>query len=101
MVTRMKPEARKDEILNAALVVATKLGFANVRVADIATQAGCGYGTVSYHFNTMTQMRRAMMRAAVERKILKIIAEGLVMRHPEAKKAPDDIQKKAIASFVK
>lgn len=101
MVIRMKPQARKDEILNAALAVAARLGFANVRVADIATQAGCGYGTVSYHFNTMTQMRRAMMRAAVDRKLLKIIAEGLVMRHPEAKKAPADIQQKAIASLLK
>jgi DNA-binding transcriptional regulator YbjK len=96
MATRMKPEARKADILEAAIKAAEKHGFADVRQKDIAEQAECGFGTVSLYFNTMTQMRRAIMRAAVERKNLKLIAQGLGIGHPEARKASDDIKKKAL-----
>lgn len=101
MATRMKPEARKAEILDAAVKAAKKCGFVAVRQKDIAEAAECGFGTVTLYFKTMTQMRRAIMRAAVERGELKIIAQGLGVGHPEARKASEDVKQKALALLSK
>lgn len=97
MATRLKPEVRKAEILEAALIAARKMGFAAVRQKDIADQAKCGFGTVSLYFSTMKQMRRAIMRAAVERQDLQLIAQGLGIGDSDARKAPEPIKLKAIA----
>jgi AcrR family transcriptional regulator len=100
MSVRLDAKDRQGEILEAALLVAQKMGFANIRQKDIAERAGCGYGTVTLHFKTMTQMRREIMRAAIKREILPIIAQGLGMGDPNAKKAPAEIKKKALASLA-
>lgn len=96
MTVRMKPENRKDAILEAGLVAARKVGFLNLRQADIAQEAGCAHGLVTRYFATMTQMRRAIMRAAIQRKDLALIAQGLGCGDADARKAPDDLKKKAL-----
>lgn len=99
MAIRMEKEARKASVLEAAIVVAEKIGFANMRTKDIAEQANCGYGTVTLYWKTMGQLRRGVMRAAIQRKCLKIIAVGLATGDKEAKKAPDDLKKAALATL--
>ena len=100
MTKRMKPEERKAEILEAALRATRKCGFASVRIQDIAIEAGCGYGTVSLYFNTMLQMRRAVMRAAIKREDLAILAQGLGIRDATARKAPQDMKEKAVKTLL-
>ena len=98
---RMKPADRQKQILDAAIVVAERIGFANVRQVDIATEAQCGFGTVSRYFNTMKQMRRAIIREAIQRKSLIIIAAGLGINDPDAQKAPDDLKRKAVSLLAR
>ncbi len=100
MSVRLEAKIRQSEILEAGIKVAEKMGFANVRQKDIAERAGCGYGTVTLHFRTMKQMRRAIMRAAIERRILPIVAQGLGIGDPDAKKAPPELKQKALASLA-
>ena len=40
------------------------------------------------------------LRAAVERRILPIIAEGLGVKHPIAMDAPEELRKEALATLV-
>ncbi len=95
----MEPACRKESILDAALKAANKHGFAAMRQKDIAVMAKCGYGTVTLYFNTMTQMRRAVMRAAIKREDLAVIAQGIACGDPDAKKATPELKAKAIASL--
>jgi molybdopterin-biosynthesis enzyme MoeA-like protein len=44
----------------------------------------------------MKQMRRAIIREAIQRKSLVIIAGGLGINDPDAQKAPDDLKAKAV-----
>lgn len=99
MAIRMDKEARKASVLEAAIVVAEKIGFANMRTKDIAAQAQCGYGTVTLYWSTLGKLRRAVMRAAIQRKSLKIIAVGLAIDDNDAKKAPADLKKAALATL--
>jgi len=57
-----RPEARPDEILDAALSVFTETGFAAARVEDIAARAGLSKGAIYLYFPS----KEAMLNALVE-----------------------------------
>lgn len=91
-------EARKTAILDAAVAEAVECGWQWVTREGIAGRAGVSLGCVNYHFGTMIQLKRSVMRAAVERRILPLIAQGLTDKNPHALAAPDDLKAAALAS---
>lgn len=99
--TRLKPEVRREQILAAALRVAMDTGYNSLTRDGVAAAAGVATGQVNHIFNTMTQLRRAVMRAAVNREIKPIIAQGLAIGDSEAHKAPEWLQRAALDSLVK
>lgn len=100
MTRRMIPADRKAAILDAAVTVAEKNGFANLRMAHIAERAECSNALIVNYFKTMTQMRRAVMREAIKREILCIIANGVAMGDPSAAKVDHDLKVKALATLA-
>lgn len=101
MHKKLEPKVRKDQIMAAALAVAADAGFQNVTRERIADAATCSPASISNHFGTMTQMKRAIMRAAVNRKVLPIIAQGLAVRDPQALKAPEETKQAALKQLSK
>lgn len=99
-MARMTPTDRKAAILEAAINVAQQKGFALFRLHHIAEAAECSNALVISHFSTMTQVKRAVMRAAIKREILSIIASGIVNAEPAAIKADPDLKRKALASLA-
>lgn len=99
-MARMTPTDRKAAILESAIAAAQKNGFAQLRLAHIADHAQCSNALVVSHYGTMVQMRRAVMRAAVKRELLHIIAEGIATRDPVAMKATPELQRKALATLA-
>lgn len=100
MTTRLKPTDRKTQILDAALAVAKKQGYAHVTRDAIAAEAGCAPGLVSHYLGTMVDTRRDIMRAAIRQRVLPIIAQGLAANDRHARKAPDDVKQAALASIA-
>ena len=76
---RRRPEARPEEILEAALVVFGEAGFARTKIDDVARLAGVSKGTVYLYFDSKEALFREMVRA----KIVACLAEGeaLVRTH--------------------
>lgn len=97
--TRMKPADRKSAILEAAVSTAAKIGFANLRLAHVATAAECSNALIVSHFSTVTNLRRAVMRHAIKTKQLRIIAQGIAMDDPTATKADPALRRQALASL--
>lgn len=95
-MARLKPEERREEILNAAVRVAERDGFINMTRDNIAIAAGVSMGLVNHHFGTMVQLKRAVMRAAITREILCIIAEGIITKDKTALKVNEDLRKRAL-----
>lgn len=93
---RLKPKERHKLILNAAIQLAREKGFENLTRDSIAQAADVSHGLVTYYYNTMKQVRRAVMRAAVKQEILEIIAYGLATANPHALKAPSELRERAI-----
>jgi len=73
---RRRPEARPDEILDAALSVFVEQGFTAARVEDIAKRAGLSKGAVYLYFPS----KEAMLNTLVEQSVgaLAKAAERLV-----------------------
>lgn len=96
---RMKPADRKREILDAALSVAGELGFSKFRLVDVAERAQCSTGLVMLYWPTMTKLRRAVMRAAIKREILNVIAVGIALEDSSCRDIPADLRERALRTL--
>lgn len=97
--TRMKTAARKEDILAAALQLAEEGGYLTVTRNDIAAAAQVSGPTLHYHFGTMAQLRRDLMRYAIRVGSSRVIAQGVVAGDPQAMKLDEATRKAALASF--
>jgi AcrR family transcriptional regulator len=58
-----RPEARAEELIDAALDVFGERGFARARLEDVARRAGVSKGTVYLYFDSKEALFREMVRA--------------------------------------
>ncbi|HEX5386877.1 MAG TPA: TetR/AcrR family transcriptional regulator [Gemmatimonadales bacterium] len=74
-----RPEARPEEILDAAQEIFGEYGFARAKLDDVAQRAGVSKGTVYLYFDSKEALFREMVRA----KIVPMIEQGeaLVEQH--------------------
>ena len=100
MAIRMKPHERRTEILDAALRTASAVGFMRMTRDDIARTAGCTAGLVTVRLGVMEKLRDEVMREAVKREVLPVVAEGIALRHRHAVRAPLELRQRAAASLA-
>jgi AcrR family transcriptional regulator len=67
-----RPEARPEEILDAAMSVFGECGFARTKIEDVARLAGVSKGTVYLYYDSKESLFREMVRA----KVVACLAEG-------------------------
>ena len=94
------PELRKASIVASAVDLAQQEGYREITRSGVAEHAGVSDGLIYRYFGTMKQLRRAIMRKAVEDEILEIIAQGLATSDPAAQGAPDELKRRAAASLT-
>lgn len=93
----MKKDERKESILIAALQLAADSGGWSTLTRDtVAKAANCSDGLVTHYFGTMQQLRRTVMRAAIKRKNLSIVAQGIIAGDTNARKVCDQLKLEAI-----
>lgn len=81
-----RPDARPEEILDAALEVFGAQGFAGARLEDIARRAGVSKGTLYLYFDSKDALFREMVRARVVSVIEVSERELLALDAPTADK---------------
>lgn len=97
--TRLTPDIRREQVVEAALQIAQAKPYWQISRNELADAIDVAGSVVQYHFGTVKKMRRAIMRAAVHREDLKVIAQGIAAQDPHALKAPDELRARAIASL--
>ena len=97
-VQRLKDRTRK-QILTAALRIAKRYGLQAVKRDAVAHEAGCGTGTVNFHFQTVRYLHDAVLTEAVRTRALRLIAEGIVNGYPAVASVPADLRSEAMASY--
>lgn len=93
-------EDRDSRILEAAIELAQADSYQWITRDQVAEKAGVSPGTVNNVYGVMSNLKRAVLKAAIERRILRIVAEGLGAKHPLALAAPADLKKEALATLV-
>ena len=96
---KLEARERTAQILKAALQVAARVGYTNLKRDDVAKAAGISASLVPYHMGTMTEFRRSVMREAVRTGHLPVIAQGIANRDRQALKAPEEVRQRAIQSL--
>ena len=95
-MARLNSKARKKQILNAAVSLAVKVGYSNIRRDDVAKNASVSTGLINRYFTTIMQLKNEVMRYAIRNEILQIIAEGIVLKDPQALKVPNELKIRAL-----
>jgi len=98
--TRETTEAKRIELLNEGLKHAISIGWENFTRESFCTHMGIAVGSINYHFKDMTGFRRAIMRKAIAKREVAIVAGGIESRCPVAKSAPESLKKQAIAYMM-
>ncbi len=93
---RLRADVRKDELITEALSMAASDHYTNVTRNGLAEAAGVSGSTVQYHFATMDKMRNEIMRAAVKRGDLVVLAQGIMAKHAHALRAPEGLRHAAV-----
>jgi len=98
--TRKDPEDRKAQIIDAALIVAKEVGYEKVTRDRVAAQANVSTGCISLHFSPIDLLKNAVMKHAVKREVVEVVAQGLANRHPAAMKAPQKLKERAVKQLT-
>lgn len=99
-MTRMNKNDRRKQLMKHALTLAERVGYMQVRRDALADAAGVATGLVNFYWDTMTQLKRAIMREAVHTENLVVIAQGLAMKDRQAMKAPPAVREAAARGLV-
>jgi AcrR family transcriptional regulator len=67
--TRVAPDVRRMQILEATHRVTLERGLHDVRVGDVADELGVSTGTIHYHFATKDELIESMLREMADREI--------------------------------
>lgn len=92
---RFKPDVRKEQILDTALILAAAGNYVKVTRDAIAKELGVSSTTIQYHFGTMDKLRRAIMRRAIKNSNAHVVLQGLASNDPVALKASPELKEKA------
>lgn len=90
----------KDKILDAAFTLACEGGYRAIRRDAIAERAGVAGGTVNLHFDTMDNLKAAIMQRAIESEQLDILAAGMAEGDSTAMKAPKALKVRALQTLL-
>ena len=91
---RTAPEVRRQQIVEIGLYIAEKSHYHDVNLAEIARRMKTRGSHISYFFSS-GELKKAVLRAAIERENLKIVAHALGAGDlPEG--TPREIKRKAL-----
>lgn len=98
---RLHPDNRKEQILDAAVKVASRPGgWSKLTREAVAREAECADALVSKYFGTMLTFRRTIMRAAIVRSDLSVVAQGIAAGDKYAQKADANLKARALNTLA-
>lgn len=92
--------ARNSKVLEAAIAEASECGYQFITREAVALRAGVSAGGVNNAFGTMLELKRAVLRTAIERRILRIVADGIAMGSPVVADLPPEFRQEALSTLA-
>ncbi len=101
MRNRKEPEERKREILEAAIELSKKIGYSHITRDGVAEQAGTSYALVSVYFGTIENLKIEVLKEAIKKEVLEIIAQGLARKETLTARLPLKLKRKVLQYLSK
>lgn len=95
MTEHLKPDVRTNELLDAALALAERTGWRGLTHTAVAQAAGVSPALVVLRLGTKTELLRDVMRRAVNRGVVPVVAEGLAVGDRQARRASEALREAA------
>ena len=92
MTQRQDPIARTNDLLDTALQLAVDHGWRSLTHHGVAVAASVSNGLVVARLGTKQDMLRAVMRRAVNRGVVPVVAEGLAVGDKHACRAGEALR---------
>lgn len=86
---------RKAQILDVAIEISKEKGYYALTRDGVASAANISFSLVTKYFGTMEKLKAEVMKAAIDREILVIILQGVVLSDPIALSASPELREKA------
>ena len=93
------PRIRKQQLLNAAVELALQVGFSNMTRDSIAQFANVSTGLINFHFDSIKQLRKELIKLAIDKEILPIIIQAIGKGEIKLNKLPPEVRTK-IADYL-
>jgi AcrR family transcriptional regulator len=93
---RKNPGIRRQLILDSAIRLSIKVGYRSITRDAVADIAETSSSAIAKYFPRMTQLKYAVMSAAVSHEIVEVIAQGLAINDPQALKIDDNLKQKVM-----
>ena len=94
--TRKSIEIRKIEILDAAVKLSTRIGYQMITRELVASEAKTSCGLITFYFENMDSLKAAIIRAAIDREILPLIAQALSLGDTQTKTIDKKLKDKVL-----
>lgn len=96
MAITFKHARERGKILDAAVKLATDGSYVDIRRKSVAQAAGVADASINVYFGTMDKLRSQVIQYAMENKLLAIIRQAVVSKHPLAEKMPKELIREAM-----
>lgn len=97
---RMHPLARKEQILNTAIDVAIEYGLRQLTRRAIANKMQCASALINHYFDNIENLRQIVLRTAIEKEIIPILAENYIGWGKETSELPPQLKQKVIKYLI-
>lgn len=87
---------KRDDIVNEVYKLAERDGYESLTRDNIAEAAGIAFGSITYYFTTVQNLREQIMKKAIVKKNLVILAAGIAARSEQALAAPERLKQEAV-----
>lgn len=92
----MKPNLRRDQIMEAAIQLSLSHGYRTLTRVNVAIASRSSEGTVSRYFLTTANLKKEVLKEAVKREILPILVENLSDESEDRIELTPELQQKVV-----
>lgn len=97
---RMAPDDRKQLIFTVAINLAKDIGYYNLTRVNVAKRAQVSIALVQKYFGTIRKLQISVLRYAMKRPILEVIAQGVIEKDPIIRKLNPQLRQDALQKLI-
>ena len=98
---RLPPSIRKQQILNAAIQLAQKNSYSEITRNELAAHARVSPPLIEYYFKNMGNLKKQLMRYAIEFNIIDVVAQGFLAKDKYVSKISIGLKRNVIRFLKK